>query len=61
MIGKERVRRSWRPPAGARTSPTLLRAQPELADVDVDALLDPAGYTGLAAHSSTEPSRRSQS
>ncbi len=26
----------------------LLRAQPELADADIDALLDPAQYTGLA-------------
>ena len=28
--------------------PALLRAQPELADADIDALLDPAGYIGLA-------------
>ena len=52
-----------RPPAGARTSPALLaRRSPSSADVDVDALLDPADYTGLAGVARRPtPSRRSES
>ena len=47
-IGKDRVARIVAAAAEGADLADLLRALPEASDLDVDGLLDPAGYTGLA-------------
>ena len=48
VIGKERVAQIVAAAGRGENLAALLRAQPELADADIDALVDPAGYIGLA-------------
>ncbi|WEG08428.1 lyase family protein [Microbacterium horticulturae] len=48
LIGKERVTALVRDAAAGGDLATLVRALPEASTLDVDALLDPSGYTGLA-------------
>ena len=48
VIGKERVSQIVSAAGRGDDLAALLQAQPELADADIDALLDPAAYTGLA-------------
>jgi 3-carboxy-cis,cis-muconate cycloisomerase len=48
VIGKERVSKIVSAAGRGEDLAALLRVQPELADADIDALLDPAGYIGLA-------------
>ncbi|WP_314503998.1 lyase family protein [uncultured Microbacterium sp.] len=48
LIGKSRVAATVAAAGRGEDLAALLRAEPELADTDVDALLDPAGYTGAA-------------
>ncbi len=48
MIGTARVSQLVASAGGEKDLAAHLRAEPELAGVDVDALLDPANYTGLA-------------
>ena len=50
VIGKERVSQIVSAAGRGENLAALLRAQPELADADIDALVDPAGYIGLAGH-----------
>ena len=47
VLGKARVAAIVSAAGRGEDLAALLRAEPELADVDIDALLDPAGYTGL--------------
>ena len=49
LLGKARVAEIVASASTGQDLASRLRAEPELADVDVDALLDPADYTGLAA------------
>ncbi len=49
LIGKERVAEIVASATAGQDLASRLRAEPELAHVDVDALLDPADYTGLAS------------
>jgi 3-carboxy-cis,cis-muconate cycloisomerase len=49
LIGKERVSEIVASASAGQDLASRLRAEPELAHVDVDALLDPADYTGLAS------------
>ena len=48
VLGKARVTAIVSAAGRGEDLAALLRAEPELAGVDLDALLDPAGYTGLA-------------
>ncbi|WP_448808032.1 lyase family protein [Agromyces bauzanensis] len=48
-IGRERVAALVASASAGADLGALVRALPEAADLDVDALLDPANYTGLAA------------
>ncbi len=48
LIGKERVARLVADAAAGGDLAALVKALPEASDLDVDALLDPADYTGLA-------------
>ncbi|WP_449282764.1 lyase family protein [Leucobacter sp.] len=50
ILGSARVRELVAAAGEGADLAGLLRAEPALAGVDVDALLDPAQYTGLAAH-----------
>lgn len=49
LIGKTRVADIVASAGEGQDLASRLRAEPELAHIDVDALLDPAAYTGLAA------------
>jgi len=49
LIGKERVGEIVASATAGQDLASRLRSEPELAHVDVDALLDPAKYTGLAS------------
>lgn len=48
VLGKARVAAIVAAAGRGEDLAALLRAEPALADIDTDALLDPAGYTGLA-------------
>jgi len=49
ILGADRVKRLVADAGAGADLGELLRAEPGLEGIDVDALLDPAGYTGLAA------------
>ena len=48
IIGAERVRQLVDAAGAGADLGELLRAEPSIADLDIDALLDPSDYTGLA-------------
>ncbi|UOR01892.1 lyase family protein [Leucobacter allii] len=48
-IGADRLREIVAAAGAGGDLAELLRAEPALAGIDIDAILDPAGYTGLAA------------
>jgi 3-carboxy-cis,cis-muconate cycloisomerase len=49
ILGAERVRELVAAAGAGEDLASMLRAEPALEGVDIDAMLDPAGYTGLAA------------
>jgi len=58
LIGKPRFDELVAAASGGADLGALVRALPEASSLDVDALLDPAGYTGLAARLSESPEER---